>query len=278
MRYYFLKLKEDFFSQKRIRALCKLPNGEAIIVMYLRLQLLSLNTEGVIRYEGIEPTPGAELAMMLTESEEKINSCIETLIELGLIERIDDNTLLVVDVKQATTSESKWAEYKRNEREKKQDELNELDIVQRPQLSTLDNVKRPLFTDIEIDIDKEVEVDKKPGNIPYDEVVKLWNEVCTKLPKVAKLSATRKKQIQLRYKEGFTLERMQTVFNVLNTDNFYTGNNNRGWKATIDYIFQNDSNWLKRLEEAEQKKPVSQAKKTSNKNTDEATRALLEGK
>lgn len=49
-RYYWLKLKEDFFDEKYIKALRKLPQGDSQVIVYLKMQLKSLKTEGIINY------------------------------------------------------------------------------------------------------------------------------------------------------------------------------------------------------------------------------------
>lgn len=44
-RYFWLKLKDDFFDKKYIKALLKLPQGDSLTVIYLKMQLKSLKTE-----------------------------------------------------------------------------------------------------------------------------------------------------------------------------------------------------------------------------------------
>ena len=52
-RYYWLKLRENFFDEKYIKALRRLPDGDALCIVYLKMQLKSLQTEGIINYERI---------------------------------------------------------------------------------------------------------------------------------------------------------------------------------------------------------------------------------
>ena len=41
-RYYWLKLKDDFFRQPKIKKLRQIAGGDTYTVIYLKLQLLSL--------------------------------------------------------------------------------------------------------------------------------------------------------------------------------------------------------------------------------------------
>lgn len=48
-KYFWLKLKENFFDDKQIRFLRTLPDGDKIVITYLKMQLKSLKTAGTIR-------------------------------------------------------------------------------------------------------------------------------------------------------------------------------------------------------------------------------------
>ena len=47
-KYFWLKLKDDFFQQRAIKKLRKLAGGDTFTIIYLKLQLLSLKDEGRI--------------------------------------------------------------------------------------------------------------------------------------------------------------------------------------------------------------------------------------
>jgi predicted phage replisome organizer len=53
-KYYWLKLKDNFFLQKEIKKLRRIAGGDTYTIIYLKIQLLSVNKEGLIRYDGIE--------------------------------------------------------------------------------------------------------------------------------------------------------------------------------------------------------------------------------
>ena len=54
-RYYWLRFKDDFFDSKRIKKLRKMAGGDTYVIIYLKMQLKALRTDGVLEYTGIEP-------------------------------------------------------------------------------------------------------------------------------------------------------------------------------------------------------------------------------
>ena len=87
-RYYWLKLYEDFFESKRIKKLRKL--GETCLVIYLKMQLKSLKTDGVIEWAHVEDDFIDELALDLNEPAELVKRTLDFLIKQGLCEVADE--------------------------------------------------------------------------------------------------------------------------------------------------------------------------------------------
>ena len=48
-RYFWLRLKEDFFSSKRIKKLKSYEKGDTYIIIYLKMQLSCIRKDGVLR-------------------------------------------------------------------------------------------------------------------------------------------------------------------------------------------------------------------------------------
>ena len=53
-RYYWIKLKEEFFTDKRIKRLRRISGWDTYTIIYLKLLLLSLKDEGKLYYDGVE--------------------------------------------------------------------------------------------------------------------------------------------------------------------------------------------------------------------------------
>jgi DNA-binding transcriptional ArsR family regulator len=67
-----------------------------------------------------------------------------------------------------------------------------------------------------------------------EKVVDLYSLICTKLPKVVKITENRKKTIK-KLLETYTLEQIEQAFKNVNNSDFCTGNNDRGWRADFDF-------------------------------------------
>ena len=85
--------------------------------------------------------------------------------------------------------------------------------------------------------------------VEYESVRGLFNLTCPSFSKVASLSKKRKEKVHSRWMEmtelGAPVEVCQKVFEKMEASSFLKGNNNRKWKATFDWVFENSNNWVK---------------------------------
>ena len=115
-RYYWLKLREDFFESKRIKKLRKL--GETCLVIYLKMQLKSLKTDGIIEWAHVEDDFIDELALDLDEPAELVKKTLDFMIRQGLCEVSDEGqTYTLPYVAYNTGSETagtqRWRDWKK---------------------------------------------------------------------------------------------------------------------------------------------------------------------
>ena len=64
-RCYWLKLKADWFLDKRIKKLRSIAGGDTHTIIYLKMMLLSLKDEGKLYFEGVEDNFASEIAKPL---------------------------------------------------------------------------------------------------------------------------------------------------------------------------------------------------------------------
>ena len=57
---YFLQFPHDFFKSRRIKKLRKMEDGDLLVLLYLKLQLSTLETKGYVYLSGIEDDPAEE--------------------------------------------------------------------------------------------------------------------------------------------------------------------------------------------------------------------------
>ena len=118
-KFFWLKLKEDFFRDKRIKKLRKIAGGDTYTIIYLKLQLLSLKHNGTLIYEGVEDTLEEELALDIDEDEDNVKVALAFLFANGLLEETDPNHFVMTETIQCIGSESASAERVRKHREKR---------------------------------------------------------------------------------------------------------------------------------------------------------------
>ena len=154
-KYFWLKLKADFFTSRAMKKLRRIAGGDTYTIIYLKLQLLSLKDEGLLYYEGVEPTFYEEMALALDEDAENVRATLIFLENMGLISQKDDHEYILTEVPYLIGSETDKAELMRKKRE-------------RDKLQNSNNVTAELppvtngYTEIDIDkdIDKDIDIEK----------------------------------------------------------------------------------------------------------------------
>lgn len=87
-----------------------------------------------------------------------------------------------------------------------------------------------------------------PKEIPYDEIIKRYNDICSyKLPKVLRLSTSRKRHIKARFSDGYTIDDFERLFKMTVSSPFLCGENGRNWSANFDWLIE-PGNMIKVLE------------------------------
>ena len=117
-KYYWLKLKADFFTSRAMKKLRRIAGGDTYTIIYLKLQLLSLKDEGLLFYEGVEPTFYEEMALALDEDAENVRATLIFLESMGLITQNNEHEYILSEVPYLIGGESESAERVRRYRSK----------------------------------------------------------------------------------------------------------------------------------------------------------------
>lgn len=119
-RFYWLKLKENYFDSPKIKKLRKIAGGDTYTIIYLKMQLLSICNGGIINFEGIELSFEEELALKLDEQLEDVQLTLAYLKQQKLVEESDESFLLI-EACNNIGSEGQSAERKRRFDARKQE-------------------------------------------------------------------------------------------------------------------------------------------------------------
>lgn len=85
-KYYWIRLKTDFFKSLAMKKLRRIAGGDTYTIIYLKLQLLSAEAGGWLYYEGVESTFTEELAILTDEDVKDVRNAINILYDMGLLE------------------------------------------------------------------------------------------------------------------------------------------------------------------------------------------------
>ena len=109
-------------------------------------------------------------------------------------------------------------------------------------------VAAPTSASDEAEAPKPIKAEKRES-LPFKEIKELWNAVCIGYPKLHSLSESRKNKMRNRMAEMGGAEKalplLREIFTKMQASNFLRGDNKRGWKASFDWLFENDKNWVK---------------------------------
>ena len=115
-RYYWLKLQVGFFQELIIKQLRTLPEGDSIVLLYLKLLLKAINTEGILYYQHILPTLDEEIALDTGEKSALVKLTISALCQYHAAVFLDDQSLQLLYLEDMVGSESASASRVRNHR------------------------------------------------------------------------------------------------------------------------------------------------------------------
>ncbi len=153
-KFYWLKLKRDFFKRHDIRIIEEMPNGKDYVLFYLKLLLESIDHEGSLRFSDTIPYNEQMLAVITNTNIDIVRSAMKLFIELRLIEIFDDQTIYMGEIEKMIGSESESAGRMRRLRQRQQASLCDGD-VQKSDTEKEKEIKKDLDKDLEIDRENE---------------------------------------------------------------------------------------------------------------------------
>ena len=157
-KYFWLRLKRDFFKRHDIRILESMPNGKEIVLFYLKLLTESIDHEGKLRFSETVPYTPKMLSVITNTDEEIVEDALSALTELELIDFLDDETYIINGIQDMIGFETEWAKKKREYRDKIENEKGQVEDKPR---TKKDNVRQ----EKEIEKEKELEIEKDKKNI-----------------------------------------------------------------------------------------------------------------
>lgn len=185
-KYYFIKLKDDFFDSDEIKILESMENGYKYSNLLLKLYLVSLKNEGKLIFNDSIPYTNEMISAITSIDITTVQIALDIFKKLGLIEILSDGSIFMLDIQNFIGKSSTEAERKKEYMKKISDEKAKL---QSGQMSTKcpDNFetfsdKRPpeiekeKEIDIEIDIKIDIKIEKTLPLVPNRKIKNLFEK------------------------------------------------------------------------------------------------------
>lgn len=130
----------------------------------------------------------------------------------------------------------KYSESRRNNRKKKESEEKEGNkkTYEKDMKNICNSYEQHMGNENE-NINENININK----IKNENIIEIYNQYCTNLPKVKKTTKKREKAINSFLKE-FTEEQFEEICKIANDTDFLIGKNNNGWKADFDFLMRTD--------------------------------------
>lgn len=201
-KYYYLKLKENFFESDTLILLESQKDGYLYSNILLKLYLRSLKNDGRLAFNNLIPYNVEMLATLTRHQVGTVEKALRMFEQLGLIEILDNGVIYMTDIQNFIGKSSSEADRQREYQKRISDEKQKL---LEPCKESCKKSNKKTTPEIEKEIEKEIDThmsahadDCAPD---YQKIVSLFNQICVSLPKVEKLTENRKQRIKAADKE-----------------------------------------------------------------------------
>ncbi|EME3507464.1 MULTISPECIES: phage replisome organizer N-terminal domain-containing protein [Enterococcus] len=227
-RYYYLKLKENFFDSDEMVLLESMPDGYIYSNILLKLYLRSLKHEGKLMFNDRIPFNSTMLATITRHSVGVVEKAVQIFRDLQLIDVLDNGAIYMSDIQSFIGKSSTEADRKREYRKKIEEAKRNL--ITGGQVS--DKCPDKTTPELEIEIEKDIDIDKEKKKGKYSDehlrlAKKLQSNLTEDFPKEMNKVDIEKWADTIRLMEErdkASIEAIEYVINWLPTNEFWFGN------------------------------------------------------
>ncbi len=151
-KYYWLRLKRDFFKRHDIRVIESMPNGKDYILFYLKLLCESVDHEGNLRFSEQVPYNEDMLSVITNTNVDIVRRAIEIFTQLEMMEILDDGTIYMSEVQKMLGSAKQDDHTRESTRERVQ-------AYRERQKLAIEDKKR--YSNVTCNGEKEIEKEKE---------------------------------------------------------------------------------------------------------------------
>ena len=207
-KYYYLRLKDNFFDSDELKILESMKDGYLYSNILLKLYLRSLKNDGKLVFNDRIPYSADMLSSITGHRVGTIKQALTIFKDLGLIDVLDNGAIYMLDIQNFIGKGSSEADRKREYRQRIEiDRTNVQTNVQ----TNLRQISEKSPPEIEIELEKDIEIEKE-------------------IHSSAKSTTTKRKRFEkptLSQITQYCLERNNNV----NAEQFYDYYESNGWKV-----------------------------------------------
>lgn len=233
-RYYWLKLKDDFFNGDDIKLILKKENGPEYIIFWQRLLLKAITSKevGILRYKDNIPYNPEILSTVMDTNIDIVKGALTLFEKLGMIDLSDTGDIIIDElIQELIGTETDVAKRVRKHRKKK--------VLLSNKMKQIGNTEKELKKDLK-KIESKIYIYRSKLDL-----FNYWNDnisIYGKIPKVLSINDDRYKKYKKRIQEGLNFD---LLIQAIKESQFIQGENDKGWCVSFDWIFENSTNWLK---------------------------------
>ena len=203
-KYYYLRLKDNFFDSDELKILESMKDGYLYSNILLKLYLRSLKNDGKLVVNERIPYSADMLASVTGHQVGTIKQALSIFKDLGLIDVLDNGAIYMLDIQNFIGKGSSEADRKREYRQRIETDRTNVQ-------TNLRQISDKSTPEIEIELEKDIEIEKE-------------------IHSSAKSTTTKRKRFEkptLSQITQYCLERNNNV----NAEQFYDYYESNGWKV-----------------------------------------------
>lgn len=190
-KYYYLKLKEDFFDSDELKILESQKDGYLYSNILLKLYLKSLSNAGRLMFRNVIPYTPEVLATLTGHQMGTVEKALDVFKKLGLIEVLDNGAIYMMDIQNFIGQSS-------SEADRQREYYNRM----KAEKEALATTGTPKALPVETPVPAEPKSNKAIGNYT-SEFEELWQEYPRKVDK-----AQAYKKYKARLEDGYSHEQL----------------------------------------------------------------------
>lgn len=137
-KYYYLKLKDDFFDTEEMKILESMDNGYKYSNILLKMYLKSLKKEGLLMFKNSIPYNPKMIATITDHNINDVKQALQLFQQLDLIEVLSNGAIYMMDIQNfigtSSTEADRVRAYRNEIKKKKQELLNKAEGEVDPQI------------------------------------------------------------------------------------------------------------------------------------------------